>query len=49
MPLKTGGFVAAPAHMDRHVRDDFRDVEVHMHTLMDYYGGRDHRDGRYRR
>ena len=36
-------------HMDRHVRDDFRDVEAHMHTLMDYYGDRDHWDGRHRR
>ena len=36
-------------HMDRHVRDDFRDVEAQMHTLMDYYGGRDHWDGRHRR
>lgn len=32
-------------HMDRHVRDDFRDVDAHMHTLMDYYGGRDYWDG----
>lgn len=36
-------------HMDQHVRDDFRDVEAHMHTLMDYYGGREHWDGRHRR
>lgn len=36
-------------HMDRHVRDDFRDVEAHMHTLMDFYGGRDHWDDRHGR
>ena len=36
-------------HMDRHVQDDFRDVESHMHTLMDYYGGRGYWDGRHRR
>lgn len=35
-------------HMDRHIQDDFRDVEACMHTLMDYYGGRDYWDGRHR-
>lgn len=27
-------------HVESHVRDDFRDVEAHMQTLMDFYGGR---------
>jgi len=27
-------------HMDWHVQDDLRDVEGHIHTLMDYYGRR---------
>ena len=31
-------------HTDDHLRDDFRDVESHMHVLMDFYGGRDYWD-----
>jgi hypothetical protein len=36
-------------HMDRHVRNDFRDVERYMQELMVYYGGREDWVDRYRR